>query len=390
MSEAKPVVVYAASGYTGRLVCESLTRLRIPFVAAGRDQRRLDEVAREMRAKGADCVARATAHTPAGLRECFRGAKVVINVSGPFSLLGRAVVEAALVDGCHYVDSTGEQDFMLELRRDYDALFREARLLLSPSAAFLWAPGAAAAEHCLETTPGIDTLDVVYAPPSLQTVASLQSMIRTVRRTSYWIADGALRVVPVPDVKRVTLPGEVAHKALRIGGGEATFLLGDRRVRSCSTWFASDDLARAAGFFGLWGKLSRVVPGETLDRWSDAAVLRLKRDPPAEKPETGRFVITVTARGPSRRVNATLEGTSPYVVTGFLCAMAAQSVIDGKAERFGYCSISQAFGARYVLTRLEHEGTTMTIHGAGPGPTRPAGAGSRDAAKQSGGAHAHR
>ena len=35
MSNKKPVVVYGASGYTGRLVCEYLREYGIPFIAAG-------------------------------------------------------------------------------------------------------------------------------------------------------------------------------------------------------------------------------------------------------------------------------------------------------------------------------------------------------------------
>jgi short subunit dehydrogenase-like uncharacterized protein len=34
---SKPVVVYGASGYTGRLICEYLREYNVPFVAAGRD-----------------------------------------------------------------------------------------------------------------------------------------------------------------------------------------------------------------------------------------------------------------------------------------------------------------------------------------------------------------
>ena len=40
MSTDKPVIVYGASGYTGRLVCEYLRELNLPFVAAGRDKGR--------------------------------------------------------------------------------------------------------------------------------------------------------------------------------------------------------------------------------------------------------------------------------------------------------------------------------------------------------------
>ncbi|HEY5855924.1 MAG TPA: saccharopine dehydrogenase, partial [Aldersonia sp.] len=41
MPDHKPVVVYGVSGYTGRLVCEYLREFDIPFVAAGRDAKRV-------------------------------------------------------------------------------------------------------------------------------------------------------------------------------------------------------------------------------------------------------------------------------------------------------------------------------------------------------------
>ena len=44
MSSTKPVIVYGASGYTGRLVCEYLRELGIPFIAAGRDAARIQAV----------------------------------------------------------------------------------------------------------------------------------------------------------------------------------------------------------------------------------------------------------------------------------------------------------------------------------------------------------
>jgi hypothetical protein len=389
MSQTKPVVVYAASGYTGRLVCESLTKLGVSFVAAGRSQPRLETVASEMRTKGADCEVRATEHTPRGLRELLRGAKVVVNTSGPFSLLGRAVVDAALDEGVHYVDSTGEQDFMLDVRRDCSERFERSRLLLSPSAAFLWAPGTLAAEQCLDTYPGAERVEVVYAPPSLQTVASLQSMVRVARRPGYAIADGELCLLPAPQARRFAIPDLGYRKALRLGAGEATFLLGHPGLVQCDTWFANDDLARAGKAIGLWARMSTVVPGDALDRWGDALVEKLKRDPPPEDPATARFVVTVTAQGPDGTVRAVVHGTEPYVFTGFLAAMAAQELLAGNAKRFGYLSLGQAFGVRHVIGRLREVGTRMTVDGLEPNRAAPAVKGRRTT-EQPGAAHAAR
>jgi len=360
MSSQKPVVVYAASGYTGRLACEWLARLGVPFVAAGRNQARLEEVAQQMRTLGGDCEARATEHTPLGLRELFRGAKVVVNISGPFSLLGHAVVDAALVEGCHYLDSTGEQDFMLDMRREYAMAFERARLVLSPSCAYLWAIGAVAAEMCLET-PAVDDLDVVYAPPSLQTIASLQSMMRTARRPGFAIIGGEMRLLPPSEVRHVLLPDGERRPAIRAGAGEATFFEGDGRTRRCETFFANETLGRVAPIFKLWNGLTTVVSGDTLDRWSDDLIGRLKKNPPPEDPETQRYLVVARGRGPKTKVRAVLRGTSPYAVTGFLCAMAAKQLLAGKALRHGYASIAQALGARYVLDRLAEIGTTGVV-----------------------------
>ena len=41
-SNKKPVIVYGASGYTGRLVCEYLREYNIPFIAAGRSADKLN------------------------------------------------------------------------------------------------------------------------------------------------------------------------------------------------------------------------------------------------------------------------------------------------------------------------------------------------------------
>lgn len=361
----KSVVVYAASGYTGRLACRWLTKLGVPFVAAGRSQQKLDAVASEMRAQGADCEAIACAHTAEGLRGLLRGRKLVINISGPFSLLGRTVVQAALDEGLHYVDITGEQDFMFGLRRDFGPLFESKRLVLAPSAAFLWAPGAAAAEVCLET-PGIDTIESHYAPTELQTVASLQSMFRAFRRPNEILVNGSRKPLESLQAVSVDVPTRQRTRALVVGAGETTFLCGDARVQNCKTYFVSEALVRASGAFRLWrslanGVLSRVVSAEALDAWSDKQVLKFKKDPPPEQADVHKYVNWVVGTGGGKTVRVIMHGTSQYVTTGFIAAMTAQELLQGKAQRFGYVSVAQTLGAHHFLERMKEMDCTTTI-----------------------------
>ena len=75
---SKPVVVYGASGYTGRLICEYLREYNIGFTAAGRDKARIADALDKV--PGIDTVEYdivEVAHDVEPLTELLAGAKVV-------------------------------------------------------------------------------------------------------------------------------------------------------------------------------------------------------------------------------------------------------------------------------------------------------------------------
>jgi len=174
----KPVVVYGASGYTGRLICEYLREYNVPFVAAGRDGGKLKN-SMEANVAGietADYEIVECDGSPDALAELFAGASVVCNTVGPFSQLGPAVVEAALAAGVHYLDTTGEQDWLITCDEQYGAAYAEKGLLLSPGVAQMYTTGEIAAEVALER-PGLDTLDIAVFWGGSPTVASTLTIL---------------------------------------------------------------------------------------------------------------------------------------------------------------------------------------------------------------------
>jgi short subunit dehydrogenase-like uncharacterized protein len=158
---SKPVIVYGASGYTGRLVCEYLREYNVPFVAAGRDKARIQEAMDKV--PGIDTIEHdiiEVAHDVEPLTELFTGASVVCNTVGPFAQYGREVVEACLNAGCHYLDTTGEQDWLIVCDQEYGPRMAEEDLLLAPGVAQMYTTSEIAAQLCLEK-PGVDTLDIL-------------------------------------------------------------------------------------------------------------------------------------------------------------------------------------------------------------------------------------
>ena len=116
------------------------------------------------------------AHDVDALTKAFSGASVVLNTVGPFSQWGPEVVEACLAAGAHYIDTTGEQDWLITCDEKYGADFAAAGLLLAPGVAQMYTTGEIAAEVALET-PGLDTLDIAVFWGGSPTIASTQTIL---------------------------------------------------------------------------------------------------------------------------------------------------------------------------------------------------------------------
>ncbi|MGH8443690.1 MAG: DUF5938 domain-containing protein, partial [Solimonas sp.] len=74
----KPVVIYGITGYTGRLVAEYLREYRVPFIAAGRDAKRIREVLDKVPGiENADYEIAEVEHTVEALTKLLKGTKVL-------------------------------------------------------------------------------------------------------------------------------------------------------------------------------------------------------------------------------------------------------------------------------------------------------------------------
>ncbi len=120
MSTKRPVVLYGANGFSGRLVAEFLREYNVPFIAAGRNRAKIEEVMKHVPGnETADYEIVETAGSVDDLAKLFAGAKVVCNTVGPFLYHGRRVVEASLKAGCHYLDIGGEQGWLREVEENW-------------------------------------------------------------------------------------------------------------------------------------------------------------------------------------------------------------------------------------------------------------------------------
>ena len=98
MTQPRKVLIYGASGYTGKLVAECLAQRGIPFYFAGRTRARLDsalDVVRQRHGGPVDAEIVVANNTVEELVPLFSKVDVVINVAGPFMQVAWPVVEAS-------------------------------------------------------------------------------------------------------------------------------------------------------------------------------------------------------------------------------------------------------------------------------------------------------
>jgi short subunit dehydrogenase-like uncharacterized protein len=132
------VIVFGATGFTGRLVAEYLNArygvgASVAWAMAGRNRDKLESVRSLIGAPEALPLLQADASDAASLAALVSQAKVVISTVGPYQLHGEPLVRACAQAGTDYVDLCGEPGWMAEMIPQFDAPAREsgARIVFS-------------------------------------------------------------------------------------------------------------------------------------------------------------------------------------------------------------------------------------------------------------------
>ena len=371
MRNAYEVVIYGASGYTGKLIAWQLAERGIPFVAAGRSMERLEaEMAKVPELEGFNYKCVEVAHESEALVSLFSDMSIVYNVVGPFMQLCEVVVRASLDAGCHYLDTTGEQDWMLFCEEHYGQAYKDAGLLLVPACSWMWAAGNLAAEIALET-PEVDSLDIVYCPNGEPSQASTRSFLRMCCQPQYYLEHGEMCAWPSATSYEVALPGR--HRMLKAlpwsGGGEPVWYNTDDRVTNCTvlTSFTNQVVMQAVvdrmiTFEAEYANKPIEQQEAITNQWADELC---QEEPARDIPEVHRTTISCYGRGSTAGVSVTLWATCGYSQTGALAAFAVQRILSGQAKVVGFVSPAAAFGARNLIQDLANIGLHCTVDQAG-------------------------
>ena len=129
------LVVFGASGFTGRLVAEYLAVQygdNLKWAMAGRNEEKLKSLREEVGAGDVPIII-ADSYDEASLKNMVAQTDVVLTTTGPYQLYGEGLFKACAEAGTHYVDLCGEPGWMYDMIGKYQdtASKSGARLVFS-------------------------------------------------------------------------------------------------------------------------------------------------------------------------------------------------------------------------------------------------------------------
>lgn len=105
MSNSGALMIYGATGYTGKLLAEEAVKRGMKPILAGRDAGKLAALAAGLGLAETRCFALGN---QGEIVEGLAGIGCLIHAAGPFAITGRPMIDACIAQGVHYLDITGE------------------------------------------------------------------------------------------------------------------------------------------------------------------------------------------------------------------------------------------------------------------------------------------
>ena len=354
------VILFGATGYTGRLTAEAMTRAGMAPVLAGRDEGSLVDLVGELAGLGpidaAPTWQQADVSDPASVRALVSSPDdVLVTTVGPFTRLGRPALDAAIDAGCAYVDSTGESSFIANVFGEDGQRARSAGARLLTAFGYDYVPGNLAAALAIRdaatTASGPVRVEVGYfSRGDMQMSSGTRATMATMAGTPGTSLRNGQLVDAGGRVASFDVSGR-SRDAIAVGASEPfTLPRLDDRVRDVDVflgWFGS--LSRAASIASQATSTVTRVPGvgAALRKGMSLAGGSTTGTGPTKQQRTGVVSIAVarTLDGVGRELSrATVEGPSPYDLTAELLAWAAAMLLTRQETGAGALGPADAFG----------------------------------------------
>jgi short subunit dehydrogenase-like uncharacterized protein len=336
------VLIYGATGYSGRLIAERLRHLRCRSVVAGRTPHRVQALAAEFglagRVMGAD--------EPNVLDQALDDIDVLINAASPFTLTAPALIESCLRTKTHYLDITGELP-VFQAAFGYDEAARKRGIMILPGAGLGVVASDCLAKHVAALIPNAKYLRIAVLRPDSFSRGTFRSALGLANSRVAIRRNGRLILVPVGQLQRTFDFGDGEKESVAVSWADVFTAYYSTGIRNIEAYFAASFASRAlyqvsAGV----ADTMQLAPARTL---IDAIASVLPEGPHEARRRIERCVLLCEAEDSWRQRRCVRLATPDgYSFTAEAATAIAQRILQGDFAS-GFQTPAKVYGADLVL-----------------------------------------
>ena len=376
---AARIVLFGATGYTGRLAEVAMLVLCEHSVLAARSQAKLDELAGELGRDGLE-TATADVSDPPSVAALVESGDVLVTTVGPFARWGQPAAAAATTVGAHYIDSTGEPAFIREVFERYGPAADQAGIGMLTAMGYDWVPGNLAGALALDRAGDLATrVDVGYflsGSGASMSGGTRASTIGAISAPAFGFRDGKVQTERGAKRVRSFQIGSKERAGVSVGSSEhfalPRFAPRLREVNTYLGWFGPASRAMQAMSAGT--SLAMKIPGaETLWNAAGERFVQGSTGGPDEeaRAKSGSHIVAVAYDAVGRALGEVhLKGVDGYTFTGRMLAWAAERAAAGELKGTGALGPVDGFGLEQLAAGVAEAGIAEE---GGPGRAQRSG-----------------
>ncbi|MGE5567209.1 MAG: saccharopine dehydrogenase family protein [Parcubacteria group bacterium] len=336
------VLIYGATGYTGKLVAERAKAIGMAPVLAGRNAEKVRAVAEPL---GFEWQA-ADINDPAALDRALAGIEVVLHIAGPFSATSRQMADACIRNKAHYLDITGEIAVIEALAARSNEAAAEG-VMLMPGVGFDVVPSDCLAARVAGRVKNPTKLTLAIGGLEKASRGTLKSSIESVGNPVRVRRGGAIETA-WPPPRRAFDFGEGPRPGIAVGWGDVASAWYSTGVPDITVYFEAapqmEQMARLNGFM-RW-LLSRRPMQALLKR----AIDRMPEGPTPQERAAGKAVLIGEAvNDAGDKAVSRLATPEGYTLTALTSLEIVQRVLAGAAKP-GFQTPSKVFGPDFIAS----------------------------------------
>jgi short subunit dehydrogenase-like uncharacterized protein len=364
------VVLFGATGYTGRLTADAMVERGMEPVLAARSRDPLEQMASEL---GGLETALADVSEPATVSALVERGDVLVSTVGPFMKFGAPAVAAASTKGAHYLDSTGEPPFIREVFERYGPAAEKAGIGMLTAFGYDWVPGNLAGALALERAGELATrVDVGYfitGGGGSMSGGTKASLMGAISEPAFGLRDGRVQTERGAKRVRTFKVGSKQLQGVSVGSSEHFALPRVaprlREVNAYLGWFGP--ASRAMQVMSACTSVAMKAPG--VDKLWSAAGERFVQGstggPDAEaRSKSGSHIVAIAYDAAGRPLSEVhVKGVDGYTFTGRMLAWGADRAAAGALKGTGALGPVDAFGLDELVKGCAEAG--ISEQGAG-------------------------